>query len=122
MEDGADIYVRVEDGAEHRLPGLAPRLSRLSTCPALRLKRQFHCLLIRQWTASLLLKKVKSLAPGESTDLLQPFDRHKGGERLALSLDDKFIMTEGNTVEQVADSLSDIDSGYFLLHGANSCN
>lgn len=47
----------------------------------------------------------------------QALDRDEGGQRLALALDDEFIVPEGDAIQHVADALPDGDGGYSFCHG-----
>jgi len=56
----------------------------------------------------LLIHEFKGMPAREVPHLLEPLDGHQGGQRLALPLDDEFIMSEGDPVQQIANPLPDL--------------
>jgi hypothetical protein len=48
--------------------------------------------------------------------LLQPFDWDQGRQWLTLPLDDEFIMSEGDPIQHVSDSLPDVHRRNFFRH------
>jgi hypothetical protein len=78
--------------------------------------RQVHRFLVRQWTIRLSLEKFQSVASREPAHLLEALDRNERGEWLAFALDDELIVTQGYSVEEIADPLPDLDRGHPLRH------
>jgi hypothetical protein len=115
LDDGADVHIRVEDGANQWLLGLAASFPRPLPRGALCLEREFEGLLLGDRGTAPLIEEFQRMPSRVSTHLLEALNRHKRGERLALTLDDKLIVPESHAVEQVADPLAHLDRGY-LLH------
>src|SRR5882762_8670692 len=109
LDDGADVDVRVEDSAEQGLPGFAARLAEPLPRRALRLEGDRERSFLAHRALLLLLEEKKRMPPRKTPHLLQPLDWHQRGEWLALPLDDKLVATKGYPVEQVTDSLANVD-------------
>ncbi|HSE58754.1 MAG TPA: hypothetical protein VLA99_08625 [Nitrospiraceae bacterium] len=56
----------------------------------------------------------------KTAHLIETFHRHQSRQWFALSLDDEFIVPQGDAIQQVANPLSDIERGHLLPHGNTS--
>jgi len=99
LKKGADVNVRAKDGAQHRSRGPTLRLPGLLASPCLRIEGKIHGLLLCQRSALLPPEDIKPMSAGESPDLIQPFNRHKRRQGLALSLDNEFVVSQRNAIE-----------------------
>jgi hypothetical protein len=63
-----------------------------------------------------LIDEFKGMSARKTPHLLKSLHRDQGGQWLALALDDEFVVPEGDSVQHVADSLSNVHRGYFVGH------
>jgi len=66
----------------------------------------------------LLLEELQGMSPREAAHLLQPLDGDQRSQRLALSLDDELVVSEGDPVEQVPDALANVNGRHLFGHAA----
>jgi hypothetical protein len=69
----------------------------------------------------LSIHEFESVPARKALHLLESLDRHQGGQRLALPLDDEFVLPEGNAIQHVADALPNVHRGNPVSH-RNSIN
>jgi hypothetical protein len=80
------------------------------------LSRQLGGLILRNPAALLSHEKRERMLLRESTHLLETLHRYEGRKRFPLSLDDELVLAQRDTVQQVADAVTDLDGRYSLCH------
>jgi hypothetical protein len=70
--------------------------------------------------ARLSLEHAQEVQAGRLLHLLEPLHRHHRGQGLPLSFDDELVVTEGDSIEEIAESLSDLQRGNSLRHVGSS--
>ena len=67
------------------------------------------------------LQQVHSCRP---THLLQPFHRHDSSKGLTLAFDDKLLVAQCNSIQDIAESLANFQGRNFFYHSNNynSCH
>ena len=68
----------------------------------------------------LLIHELKGMPARKAPHLFKPLDRHQGGQRLALPLDDEFVAPEGDPIQHVANSLPNVHRRDLVGHLSNS--
>jgi hypothetical protein len=91
-------------------------LSKRGPGGALSLEGKLFNLAFGQCAAFLSLHEVERLTACESLHLRESLDGHQGGQRLALPLDDELIVSQGDSIQHVSDSLADVDGRNSLRH------
>jgi hypothetical protein len=56
------------------------------------------------------------MATREAPHLFKPLDGHQRRQGLALTLDDELVMPQGDPIQHVPDSLTDVHRGNFVSH------
>jgi hypothetical protein len=64
----------------------------------------------------LAIHKLEAMPPRKPPHLLEPLDRHQRGQRLALALDDEFVVAQGDSIQHVPDSLPNVHRRYLGGH------
>jgi hypothetical protein len=116
LDHGANHYISIEDGSEHRLPvsGFARAVFRFVRYP----------IGLRLGELSLLafkdLQRVHSCRPPH---LLQPLHRHDGSKGFTLALDNELVVAQCNAIQDIAESLANFQGRNSLYHSNkyNSC-
>jgi hypothetical protein len=73
-----------------------------------RVGREFRSLGLSQGARLLLIHELKSMTARKPPHLFEPFDGHQRSQGLALPLDDELVVPQGNPIQHVANSLTDI--------------
>src|SRR5262249_48134924 len=69
-----------------------------------------------QSAGPLLIHELEAVASRKAAHLLKPLNRHQGGERFTLALDDKFVVSERDAIQHVANSRPDVHRRHFVSH------
>ena len=64
----------------------------------------------------MLIHELKGMSACKAPHLFKPLDRHQSGQRLALPLDDEFVLPKGDSVQHVSKSLPDIHRRNLICH------
>src|SRR5262249_6326545 len=77
---------------------------------------KFRRLRLGQSAGPLLIHELEAVASRKAAHLLKPLNRHQGGERFALALDDKFVVSERDAIQHVANPRPDVHRRHFGGH------
>src|SRR5205085_1055660 len=111
----ADVDIRVENGANHSLLGLASRLGRAAS-PPFRVGREARGLAVAQRAGLLPVHELKGMSARKPPHLFEAFDGHQDSQRLALPLDDELVVSKGYPIQHVPNSLTDLHRGNSVGH------
>ena len=66
------------------------------------------------WLVS--IHELKSVTARKPPHLFEPFDGHQRSQGLALPLDDELVVSKGNPIQHVPNSLTDVHRRNFVSH------